>query len=137
MSMVEVRGLRKVYGRRTVVNGVSFSVEPGEIFGILGPNGAGKTTTVECIGGLRHRDGGKISVAGMAPAKEGTAFREVLGIQLQESRLPDKMTVIEALDLYASFYPNPHAPEELLERLGIVEQRKTSFAKLSGGPKQR
>ncbi len=73
----------------------------------------------------------------MDPADEGHALREVLGIQLQESRLPDKMTVIEALDLYASFYPKPHDPAELLERLGMVEQRKTYFAKLSGGQKQR
>src|ERR1700733_4713772 len=101
MSLMEVNGLRKVYGQRTVVDGVSFSVEAGEIFGVLGPNGAGKTTTVECVGGLRPRDGGSITVAGMDPAKEGLAFREVLGIQLQESRLPDKMTVIEALELYA------------------------------------
>ncbi len=137
MSVIEVTDLRKVYGERTVVDGVSFSVQPGEIFGILGPNGAGKTTTVECIGGLRQRDGGSITVAGMDPAEEGTAFREVLGIQLQESRLPDKMSVIEALDLYASFYPEPHDPAELMERLGIGDQRKTYFAKLSGGQKQR
>jgi ABC-2 type transport system ATP-binding protein len=137
VSVIEVTGLRKVYGERVVVDGVSFSVEPGEIFGILGPNGAGKTTTVECIGGLRHRDGGSVTVAGMDPANEGVAFREVLGIQLQESRLPEKMTVIEALDLYASFYPEPANPGELLERLGMVEQRKTYFGKLSGGQKQR
>jgi ABC-2 type transport system ATP-binding protein len=135
--VIEVTDLRKVYGQRTVVDGVSFSVEPGEIFGILGPNGAGKTTTVECIGGLRHPDAGSICVAGMDPAKEGATFREVLGIQLQESRLPDKMSVDEALDLYASFYPAPHNSAELLERLGLVEQRKTYFAKLSGGQKQR
>jgi ABC-2 type transport system ATP-binding protein len=78
-----------------------------------------------------------VMVAGMDPAKEGVILRETLGIQLQESRLPDKMTVIEALDLYASFYPEPHAPAELLARLGLVEQRKTYFAKLSGGQKQR
>jgi ABC-2 type transport system ATP-binding protein len=137
MSVIEVTDLRKVYGERTVVDGVSFSVEPGEIFGVLGPNGAGKTTTVECIGGLRQRDGGSVTVAGMDPANEGPAFRHVLGIQLQESRLPDKMSVIEALDLYASFYPEPLDPAELLERLGMVEQRKTYFAKLSGGQKQR
>ena len=137
MPMIEVTDLRKVYGQRTVVDGVSFSVESGEIFGILGPNGAGKTTAVECIGGLRQRDGGTITVAGMDPAKEGAALREVLGIQLQESRLPDKMSVAEALDLYASFYPEPHDPAELLDRLGLVEQRTTYFAKLSGGQKQR
>jgi ABC-2 type transport system ATP-binding protein len=137
MPMIEVSDLRKVYGTRNVVDGVSFSVEPGEIFGILGPNGAGKTTAVECIGGLRRRDGGTISVDGMDPAKEGTALRDVLGIQLQESRLPDKMSVIEALDLYSSFYREPHNSGELLERLGLVEQRTTYFAKLSGGQKQR
>jgi ABC-2 type transport system ATP-binding protein len=137
MPVIEVTDLRKVYGQHTVVDGVSFTVEPGEIFGILGPNGAGKTTTVECVGGLRPRDGGTISVSGMDPAMEGTELREVLGIQLQESRLPDKMRVNEALDLYASFYPEPHDPGELLERLGLVEQRTTYFAKLSGGQKQR
>ena len=137
MAVIEVSGLRKVYGERVVVDDVSFAVEQGEIFGILGPNGAGKTTTVECIGGLRQRDGGIIRVAGMDPAQEGIAFRTALGIQLQESRLPDKMSVREALDLYASFYPRPHDPDVLLERLGLVEQRATYFAKLSGGQKQR
>ncbi|WP_029138719.1 ABC transporter ATP-binding protein [Nakamurella lactea] len=137
MSMIEVRDLRKVYGPKTVVDGVSFSVEPGEIFGILGPNGAGKTTTVECIGGLRQRDGGSITVAGMDPAREGRAFREALGIQLQESRLPDKQTVGEALQLYSSFYEKPRDWRELLDRLGLGTQEKTYFAKLSGGQKQR
>ena len=137
MSMIEVRDLRKVYGNRTVVDGVSFSVEEGEIFGILGPNGAGKTTTVESIGGLRIPDGGSISVAGMDPSKEGREFRETLGFQLQESRLPDKQTVSEALELYSSFYSKPRDWRELLERLGLVEQRKAYFGKLSGGQKQR
>ncbi len=137
MPMIEIEDLRKVYGERAVVDGVSFQVEAGEIFGILGPNGAGKTTTVECVGGLRQRDGGRITVSGMDPADEGAAFRQVLGIQLQESRLPDKMSVIEALDLYASFYPEPLDAGELLERLGMVEQRKSYFGKLSGGQKQR
>ena len=137
MSMIDVRGLRKVYGNRTVVDGVGFTVGEGEIFGILGPNGAGKTTTVECIGGLRVPDGGSISVAGMDPAKEGREFRETLGFQLQESRLPDKQTVSEALELYSSFYSRPRDWRELLERLGLVEQRKTHYAKLSGGQKQR
>jgi ABC-2 type transport system ATP-binding protein len=135
--MIDVRGLRKVYGNRTVVDGVSFAVGEGEIFGILGPNGAGKTTTVECIGGLRVPDGGSISVAGMDPAKEGREFREALGFQLQESRLPEKQTVSEALELYSSFYSRPRDWRELLERLGLVEQRKTYFGKLSGGQKQR
>ena len=135
--MIDVRGLRKVYGDRTVVDGVSLTVDEGEIFGILGPNGAGKTTTVECIGGLRVPDGGSISVAGMDPANEGRVFRETLGFQLQESRLPDKQTVAEALELYSSFYSQPRDWRELLERLGLVEQQKTYYAKLSGGQKQR
>lgn len=135
--MIEVRDLKKVYGHKTVVDGVSFSVEQGEIFGILGPNGAGKTTSVECIGGLRKRDGGSITVAGMDPAAEGKAFREALGIQLQESRLPDKQTVAEALELYSSFYEKPRDWRELLDRLGLESQAKTYFGKLSGGQKQR
>jgi ABC-2 type transport system ATP-binding protein len=137
MPVIEVVDLRKVYGRQAVVDDVSFSVEQGEIFGVLGPNGAGKTTMVECIGGLRQRDGGSVRVVGMDPADEGVAFRTVLGIQLQESRLPDKMRVEEALRLYASFYPRPRDPDDLLERLGLVEQRRAYFAKLSGGQKQR
>ncbi|TAM91716.1 MAG: ABC transporter ATP-binding protein [Jatrophihabitans sp.] len=137
MPMIDVRGLRKVYGGRAVVDGIELSVEDGEIFGILGPNGAGKTTTVECIAGLRRPDAGTISVAGMDPGREGTAFREALGVQLQESRLPDKQTVAEALELYASFYARPRDWRELAERLGLIEQRNTYFAKLSGGQKQR
>ena len=135
--VIEVRDLRKTYGDRTVVDGISFSVQPGEIFGILGPNGAGKTTTVECIGGLRHRDGGTITVAGMDPAHEGRPFRETLGIQLQESRLPDKQTVREALELYSAFYDHPRDWRELLDRLGLGGQARMPFGKLSGGQKQR
>lgn len=135
--MIDVRDLRKTYGDRTVVDGVSFDVAEGEIFGILGPNGAGKTTTVECIGGLRRPDGGSIRVAGMDPVQEGTAFREVLGIQLQESRLPEKQTVAEALDLYSSFYSHPRDWHELAERLGLTPQLRSYFGKLSGGQKQR
>lgn len=137
MAVIEVRDLRKVYGERAVVDGISFAVEEGEIFGILGPNGAGKTTTVECIAGLRRPDGGAISVARMDPTREGPAFREVLGVQLQESRLPDKQTVAEALRLYSSFYSQPRDWRELAERLGLIEQRDTYFGKLSGGQKQR
>ena len=137
MFMIDVRGLRKVYADRTVVDGISFDVEDGEIFGILGPNGAGKTTTVECIAGLRRRDGGSITVAGMDPALEGTEFREAVGVQLQESRLPEKQTVAEALQLYASFYARPRDWRELAERLGLLEQRNTYFGRLSGGQKQR
>jgi len=137
MAVIDVRGLRKVYGGRPVVDGVSFSVEDGEIFGILGPNGAGKTTTVESIAGLRRPDGGSISVAGLDPTKEDPAFREAVGVQLQEARLPEKQTVAEALELYSSFYAQPRDWRELAERLGLIEQRNTYFGRLSGGQKQR
>jgi len=137
MAMISVRGLCKQYANRTGVADVSFDVERGEIFGILGPNGAGKTTTVECIGGLRRRDSGEIAVAGFDPALESDGLRRVLGIQLQESRFPDKLTVAEAIRLYASFYPNPVDGDELIERLGLAEQRRTYYSKLSGGQKQR
>src|ERR1700760_4578895 len=113
MPVIEVTNLRKVYGHRTVVDGVSFSVEQGEIFGILGPNGAGKTTTVECIGGLRRPDSGVIEGLGLDVRAGRDELRERVGIQLQESALPDKLCVGEALELFASFYPNPADPEAL------------------------
>lgn len=135
--MIEVRGLRKNYGDKQVVRGVDFEVAEGEIFGILGPNGAGKTTIVECIGGLRTRDGGHIRVAGFDPADEVRELREALGIQLQESRLPDKQTVGEVMRLYSSFYESPRDWRELLERLDMRVNERTYFARLSGGQKQR
>ncbi|MGC4933300.1 ABC transporter ATP-binding protein [Gordonia sp. DT30] len=137
MAMIEVHGLTKSYGDSQVVRGIDFEVQQGEIFGILGPNGAGNTTTVECIGGLRTRDAGHIRVAGFDPADEDRGLREELGIQLQESRLPDKQTVGEAIRLYSSFYSAPRDWRELLERLDIASQERTYFAKLSGGQKQR
>ncbi|RZS29841.1 ABC-2 type transport system ATP-binding protein [Herbihabitans rhizosphaerae] len=137
MAIIEVRDLVKRYGDTTAVDGVSFSVEEGEIFGILGPNGAGKTTTVECIEGLRTRDGGSISVLGHDPADDSTELREVLGAQLQESQLPDKIKVREALELYSSFYRSPADWNRLLEILGLTEKRETQFRRLSGGQKQR
>ncbi|KQR99712.1 multidrug ABC transporter ATP-binding protein [Williamsia sp. Leaf354] len=137
MAIIRVEHLSKGYpGGRGVVD-VGFEVAEGEIFGILGPNGAGKTTTVECIGGLRTRDGGVVEVAGHDPADESPDLREVLGIQLQESLLPDKIRVGEALSLYASFYRNPFDIAELTERLGLGPQRDVAFSRLSGGQKQR
>ncbi|GAC46885.1 ABC transporter ATP-binding protein [Gordonia aichiensis] len=137
MAMIEVAGLTKSYGDTQVVRGVDFEVAEGEIFGILGPNGAGKTTTVECIGGLRMRDGGRVRVAGFDPAAQERGLRESLGVQLQESRLPDKQTVGEAMRLYAGFYSHPRDWRELLDRLGMSGHERTSFARLSGGQKQR
>src|SRR3954471_1539287 len=103
MNVIEVSNLSKRYGDRPAVNDVSFSVEEGEIFGILGPNGAGKTTTVESIAGLRTPDAGTLSVLGLAPCRDRSRLRSIVGVQLQESELPDRLTVREALDLFASF----------------------------------
>ncbi|QOV35424.1 ABC transporter ATP-binding protein [Streptomyces ferrugineus] len=137
MSVIEVTDLRKSYGDRTVVDGVSFAVEEGEIFGILGPNGAGKTTTVECVEGLRVPDAGRVRVTGLDPVADHARVARVLGAQLQESELQAKLTVREALELYAAFYPRPLDWRPLAERLGLTAKLTTRFAKLSGGQKQR
>lgn len=137
MAIIEVDGLTKRYGEHTTVNGVTFSVDRGEIFGIMGPNGAGKTTTVECIAGLRRRDAGTVRVGGVDPERDGAALRKLLGAQLQESELPDRIRVGEAMRLYSSFYGNPVDWRELLRALGLAEKTKTQFRRLSGGQKQR
>ncbi|MER5218939.1 ABC transporter ATP-binding protein [Streptomyces flaveus] len=135
--VIEVTGLRKSYGGRAVVDGVSFAVEEGEIFGILGPNGAGKTTTVECVEGLRIPDAGRVRVTGLDPVADHDAVSRVLGAQLQESELQEKLTVREALELYAAFYPSPADWRPLAERLGLTGKLDARFGKLSGGQKQR
>lgn len=142
--VVEVRHLRKTYpgpkGSSTpkvAVEDVSFSVAPGEIFGILGPNGAGKTTTVECLAGLREADGGSVRVLGVDPQTHPERVRDTLGIQLQESALNEKISVEEAMRLFASFYETPADIEELLGLLDLAEHRGVAYAKLSGGQKQR
>jgi ABC-2 type transport system ATP-binding protein len=137
MPVIEVSGLHKEYGSKVAVDDVSFTVEAGEIFGILGPNGAGKTTTVECVSGLRKPDRGRISVLGLDPQRDHAELREQVGVQLQDSQLPDKIRVREALDLYASFYQQPADADELINRLGLADRRDTSFDKLSGGQRQR
>ncbi|WP_127503090.1 ABC transporter ATP-binding protein [Actinoplanes solisilvae] len=135
MTVIEVRDLRKAYGETVAVRDVSFTVEAGEIFGILGPNGAGKTTTVECIAGLRRPDQGTIHVLGREP--HDSTLRYEVGVQLQESQLPDKISVREALDLYASFYPDPADWRALTRELGLADKLNTRYVKLSGGQKQR
>jgi ABC-2 type transport system ATP-binding protein len=137
MNVIEVTHLVKRYGDRVAVDDVSFTVEEGEILAILGPNGAGKTTTVESIGGLRAPDAGTISVLGLDPRGDRDELRKVVGIQLQDSELPAKLRVDEAVDLYASFYEHPADPGTLLEGLGLGDRRKAQFRHLSGGQKQR
>lgn len=136
-NVIEVHHLQKSYGQVLAVDGISFAVQKGEIFGIVGPNGAGKTTTIETIMGLRQADGGQISVLGLDPQKDAQALANRIGIQLQHSALPDRMKVWEALDLYASFYERTIAWEPLLEQWGLGDKRNAPFATLSGGQKQR
>lgn len=135
--VIEVEHLRKTYGSKVAVDDVSLAVRRGEVVGILGPNGAGKTTTVECVAGLRVPDGGGVRVLGLDPQQDRAALRERVGVQLQESELPARITVREALDLYASFYEHPADPRTLLDELGLAAQADTQFAKLSGGQRQR
>ncbi len=137
MAIIEVTNLHKRYRDLVAVDGISFAVEKGEIFGILGPNGAGKTTTVECIEGLRKPDGGEIRVLGLDPQRDHDRLRRVLGVQLQQSELAANMRVDEALELYSSFYPNPADWRQLLDTLGLADKRTTRYGKLSGGQKQR
>ena len=137
MPAIAVTGLCKRYGRRPAVDDVSFTVEEGEIFGILGPNGAGKTTTVECVAGLRTPDAGVIRVLGLDPLRDRAALRRTLGMQLQSSALPDRLTVSEALRLYASFYDDPADWRALLTGLGLAGIRSQRYGRLSGGQKQR
>jgi len=137
MNVIEVTDLRKHYGSRQAVDGVSFSVEEGEIFGILGPNGAGKTTTVESIAGLRTPDSGTISVLGLDPRRDRERLRTLVGVQLQESELPERITVREAIELFASFYADPADAGALIGDLGLDDQRGTAYRNLSGGQKQR
>jgi ABC-2 type transport system ATP-binding protein len=137
MPIIEVKDLVKRYGEHAAVDGVSFMVEEGEIFGILGPNGAGKTTTVESIAGLRAPDSGTIRVFGLDPRRDRAELRQRLGVQLQKSELPEQIKVWEALDLYSSFYDNPANGELLIEELGLAEKRHAAFRHLSGGQRQR
>ena len=137
VARIEIEHLRKSYGDVVAVDDVSLSVERGECFGIVGVNGAGKTTTVECVSGLTHPDRGRISVLGLDPLRERDEIRRRVGVQLQESVLPDRLTVTEALTLHAAFYENPAEPLELIERLGLTHRRDAHYGKLSGGEKQK
>jgi ABC-2 type transport system ATP-binding protein len=137
MAVIEVENVHKEYGGTVAVDDVSFSVEEAEIFGILGPNGAGKTTTVECVEGLRAPDRGRIRVLGLDPRTDGAELHQRVGVQLQESELPERLQVGEALELYSSFYRTPADWVELMRTLGLESKRHTQYRKLSGGQKQR
>jgi ABC-2 type transport system ATP-binding protein len=137
MTAIEVRDLCKRYGEVTALDGVSLTVEPGEIFGILGPNGAGKTTLVESLIGLRRPDSGSIRVLGYDPRTQADQVHRVVGVQLQSGRLPDRIRVREALALFGSFYPDPVPVGQLLTDWGLTSVANRPYKKLSGGQQQR
>ena len=136
-SILSVHELRKTYRDLVAVADVSFEVEEGEIFGILGPNGAGKTTTVECIQGLRSFSEGTVSVLGLDPRRHAVELRRRIGSQLQESALPDRIKVWEALDLFGSLSTEGPSWGDLLVDWGLSEKRDSRFGSLSGGQQQR
>ena len=134
-DVVTVRGLRKAYGARTVVDGLDLDVHAGEILGLTGANGAGKTTTVECIQGLRRPDSGTLSVLGYDPVTQAARMRPLLGSQLQDSALPDRLRVTEAVELFAR--PPARDGSKLLDRFGLAARGRSAFSSLSGGERQR
>jgi len=136
-AAVAVADLRVVYGDKVAVDGISLDVAHGEIFGIVGPNGAGKTSTIECLEGLRRPAGGTLRVLGLDPQRERRQVQKRIGCQLQESNLPDRLKVWEALELFASFYPRSADSRQLLEALDLQDKRTASYRQLSGGQKQR
>ncbi len=136
-TVVSVANLRKRYGDKFAVDGVSFDVHRGEIFGVLGPNGAGKTTTVEIITGLRVADEGTVRVLGLDPETDRDRLHQLVGVQLQESELHPKLTVSEAIEMFSAYYPNPADGSVLAQELGLGEKLSTQYRHLSGGQKQR
>lgn len=134
---IVVRDLHKRYGSIQAVNGVSFTVRKGEIFGILGPNGAGKTTTIEILEGLRKRDRGHVEVLGLDPDRKPFELRERIGVQFQSTSIQPRMKVGEALELFSSFYRKKGDVHRIVEALGLKERLQSYFQDLSGGWKQR
>jgi len=135
-TMIQVKDFKKTYGDFKAVNGISFEVQAGEIFALLGPNGAGKTSTLESLEGLRAPNGGSLSVAGIDPAKQPRQLRNIIGVQLQSSGLPESITPDEAMKLFCAYHEV--APRfDLLDRLGLGEKRKTQFYQLSTGQQRR
>ena len=134
--VVRARGLEKRYGDTVALNGLDIDVRRGEVFGLVGPNGAGKTTTIDCIAGMRHRDSGALSVLGMDPESNPEELRRRIGLQQQESELPERIRVQEALVLFAELF-GVKPKMELLEKVGLVHKAQSYFSALSGGQKRR
>jgi ABC-2 type transport system ATP-binding protein len=136
-SVIEVRGLRREYYGRSVLDGINLSVQRGEVFAILGPNGAGKTTTVEILEGFRRRNAGEVSVLGEDPATAGRRWRARIGVVPQDTGSFSELTVREVLRSFADFYPDPLAVDEAIELVGLEEKAKSRAVHLSGGQQRR
>ena len=137
MTAISVRELRKSYGTHEALRGISFEIDEGEVFGLLGPNGAGKTTTVEILEGYRRRGGGEVEVLGHDPAHAERAFRERIGVVLQQSQLWPNLTVVETHRMFAGYYNRPRDVDEVIRLVGLEEKRDARVKTLSGGQKRR
>jgi ABC-2 type transport system ATP-binding protein len=136
-AVIHVHQLTKSYGDIHAVQGIDLEVNSGEIFAMLGPNGAGKSTTVEILEGLRHRDGGDVSVLGIDPAHDANRLKSRIGVVLQQTVFPNKIRVREVIDLYSKLYNATPNSKELLERFALTEKADAFYADLSGGQKQK
>jgi ABC-2 type transport system ATP-binding protein len=136
-NAISVRRLHKSYGDFEAVRGIDFEVMTGEVFGLLGPNGAGKTTTVEILEGIRQRTSGDVRVLGYDPDLQKTRLKDRIGVCLQATNLPDKIRVVEALELFGALYSRTQSPDALLKRLQLSDKRDAFYSTLSGGQKQR
>jgi len=137
VSAISVRDLRKSYGTYEALRGISFEIKEGEVFGLLGPNGAGKTTTIEILEGYRTRDDGDVEVLGFDPERAGSAFRERIGVVLQQSQLWPNLTVAETHRMFAGYYEQPRNVDEVITLVGLDEKRDARVKTLSGGQKRR
>jgi ABC-2 type transport system ATP-binding protein len=137
VSAIDVRDLRKSYGASEALRGISFEIREGEVFGLLGPNGAGKTTTIEILEGYRTRDSGEVDVLGFDPERAGSAFRERIGVVLQQSQLWPNLTVAETHRMFAGYYEHPRNADEVIALVGLADKRDARVKTLSGGQKRR
>jgi ABC-2 type transport system ATP-binding protein len=137
VSAISVRDLRKSYGASEALRGISFEIKEGEVFGLLGPNGAGKTTTIEILEGYRTRDGGDVDVLGFDPQRARSAFRQRIGVVLQQSQLWPNLTVTETHRMFAGYYEHPRNVDEVVALVGLAEKRDARVKTLSGGQKRR
>lgn len=135
--VIQVRDLRKSYKDLTAVDGISFEVHRGEIFGMLGPNGAGKTTTVEILEGLRDPDSGEAFINGVDVMKNPTRVKGMIGVQLQQNAFFDNLNLRETIDLFATLYGSEMSPEDALDKVDLADRAKSQYRHLSGGQKQR